>query len=118
MLPSPSQRPDRDLMKDDKTELSYVLKEGKRIGQAFYLVEMATDGRTLCISAYEGEQEKTLELLVNERNHRKLYRDTNGDYNTIAGLLRVEGNKLVIDSLGDESQSPNASMANAMASTM
>ena len=32
-------------------ELQYVLKEGKKIGGAYYLVEMATDGRTLTISA-------------------------------------------------------------------
>merc|ERR1712008_139627 len=41
----------------------YVLKEGRRIGQQFYLVEMATDGRTLTISAYDGDNQQTLELM-------------------------------------------------------
>lgn len=45
-------------------DLKYVLKEGKKIGEAYYLVEMATDGRTLTISAYDGDTQKTLELLV------------------------------------------------------
>merc|ERR1712187_457090 len=73
-----------------------LLKEGKRIGQQYYLVEMATDGRTLAISAYDGDARRTLELLVNEKNHRRLYRDANGDYNLIAEKLRVEGDQLVL----------------------
>lgn len=77
-------------------ELRYVLKEGKKIGEGYYLVEMATDGRTLTISAYDGDSQKTLELLVNEKNHRKLYRDTNGDYSAIAARLRVEGDRLIL----------------------
>lgn len=76
-------------------ELRYVLKEGKRIGERLYLVEMATDGRTLAISAYDGETQQTLELLINERNHRKLFRAT-GDYNAIADKLRVENDQLVL----------------------
>merc|ERR1719428_594922 len=78
-------------------ELRYVLKEGKKIGEGYYLVEMATDGRTLTISAYDGDTQRTLELLVNEKNHRKLYREANGDYSAIASRLRVEGDRLLLD---------------------
>lgn len=78
-------------------ELRYVLKEGKKIGEGYYLVEMATDGRTLTISAYDGDTQRTLELLVNEKNHRKLYREANGDYSSIASRLRVEGDRLLLD---------------------
>lgn len=78
-------------------DLRYVLKEGKRIGGRYYLVEMATDGRTLAVSAYDGDNQRTLELLVNERNHRKLYRDANGDYNAIVEKLKVEGDQLTLD---------------------
>lgn len=78
-------------------ELRYVMKEGKRIGDRYYLVEMATDGRTLAISAYDGDKQQTMELLVNEKNHRRLYREHNGDYNAIAELLRVEGEQLLLD---------------------
>merc|ERR1719298_165060 len=78
-------------------ELRYVLKEGKKIGEGYYLVEMATDGRTMTISAYDGDTQKTLELLVNEKNHRKLYRETNGDYSAIASRLRVEGDRLILE---------------------
>lgn len=78
-------------------DLRYVLKEGKRIGGRYYLVEMATDGRTLAVSAYDGDNQKTLELLVNERNHRKLYREANGDYNAIVEKLRVDGEQLTLD---------------------
>ncbi|CAE8634920.1 unnamed protein product, partial [Polarella glacialis] len=79
----------------------YVLKEGKQISGEFFLVEMATDGRSLAITAYEGDKKReTLELLVSEKNHRQLYRDHNGDYNAIAAKLRVAGAKLVLDHEG------------------
>ncbi|CAE8625070.1 unnamed protein product, partial [Polarella glacialis] len=82
-------------------DLRYVLKEGKQISGEFFLVEMATDGRSLAITAYEGDKKReTLELLVSEKNHRQLYRDHNGDYNAIAAKLRVAGAKLVLDHEG------------------
>merc|ERR1719498_2229041 len=86
-------------------ELRYVLKEGKKIGEGYYLVEMATDGRTMTISAYDGDTQKTLELLVNEKNHRKLYRETNGDYSAIASRLRVDGDRLILDPAGGSAYS-------------
>jgi E3 ubiquitin-protein ligase TRIP12 len=90
----------------DPAELKYVLKEGRHLGKQYYLVEMATDGKMLAISAYDGEQQRTLELLVNEKNHRRLYRDANGDYNIIASKLRVDGEQLVIDSEGSAGGAP------------
>mmetsp|Transcript_10874 Transcript_10874/g.26687 ORF Transcript_10874/g.26687 Transcript_10874/m.26687 type:complete len:315 (+) Transcript_10874:627-1571(+) len=77
-------------------DLKYVLKEGKKIGESYYLVEMATDGRTLTISAYDGDTQKTLELLVNEKNHRRLYRECNGDYSLLANRLHVERDRLIL----------------------
>jgi E3 ubiquitin-protein ligase TRIP12 len=78
-------------------DMRYVLKEGKKLGTTYYLIEMVTDGRTLAISAYDGDAQRTLELLVNEKNHRRLYRECAGDYNLVAERLRVEGGQLVID---------------------
>jgi len=78
-------------------DLRYVLKEGKQLDKRYYLVEMSTDGRTLAISAYDGDSQRNLELIVNERNHRRLYRDTGGDYSAIASKLRVEGGQLVLE---------------------
>lgn len=78
-------------------ELRYVLKQGKSMGDQYYLVEMATDGVTLAISAYDGEQQQNLELVVNERNHRKLYRECKGDYSLIADRLVVDNGALFID---------------------
>jgi len=80
-----------------KDDLRYVLKEGKNLDGQFFLVEMATDGRSLAITAYEATQQRSLELLVSERNHRKLYRDHKGDYNAIAAKLKLSGNELFID---------------------
>jgi E3 ubiquitin-protein ligase TRIP12 len=78
-------------------DLRYVFKEGKKVGNTFYLVEMVTDGRTLAISAYDGDTQRTLELLVSEKNHRRLHREADGDYNLIADRMRVEGGQLVVD---------------------
>jgi hypothetical protein len=77
---------------DDDTK--YVLKEGKRIGETYYLVEMSTDGRTLSISAYDGDTQKSFELVVGEKNHRQLYREAQGDYSLIANKLRVDNDCL------------------------
>lgn len=75
-----------------------VLKEGLRIGETYYLLEMSTDGRTLNVSAYDGETKTSLELIIKEKVHRSLYRECNGDYAQIAAMLRVEGNRLFLAS--------------------
>merc|ERR1712039_1005793 len=79
---------------DAGDDTKYVLKEGKRIGDTYYLVEMSTDGRSLTISAYDGDTQKSYELVVAEKNHRALYREAQGDYSLIANKLRVEGDRL------------------------
>jgi len=76
----------------------FVLKEGLRIGETYYLLEMSTDGRILNVSAYDGESKASLELIIKEKVHRQLYRECNGDYAQIAAMLRVEGSRLVLDS--------------------
>jgi len=82
------------------TDLRYVLKEAQNISGAFYLVEMATDGRNLAITAYDDKAKTTLELLVNEANHRKLYREYKGDYKAIAAKLCLDGDRLFINQEG------------------
>jgi len=81
---------------DADADVNYVLKEGKRIGETYYLVEMSTDGRTLNISAYDGDTQTSLELVVGEKNHRQLYREAQGDYALIANKLQVQDNRLKI----------------------
>merc|ERR1712093_938993 len=87
--------------KEQSDELRYVLKEGKKIGETYFLVEMATDGRTLVISAYDADSRVTRDLIGSEKNHRKLYRDAAGDYNLIAEKLFVDGEQLRIHHLQD-----------------
>jgi len=82
-------------------DVKYVLKEGKRIGETYFLVEMSTDGRTLNISAYDGDTQTSLELVVGEKNHRQLYREAQGDYALIANKLRVEENRLKLKGSGE-----------------
>mmetsp|Transcript_89048 Transcript_89048/g.157739 ORF Transcript_89048/g.157739 Transcript_89048/m.157739 type:complete len:293 (+) Transcript_89048:110-988(+) len=94
-----------------KDDLRYVLKEGKSLNGQYFLVEMATDGRSLAITAYEAQQQKTLELLVSERNHRKLYRDHKGDYAAIAAKLKLAGDELFLDA---DAASPTDSLRQTM----
>jgi len=83
--------------------LKYVLKQGQSLGQKYYLLEMATDGRMLAIHAYDGGQmdgSESLSLVVKEREHRTLYREAHGDYSLIAQKLYVDGGRLCIDQSG------------------
>lgn len=84
-----------DIASDD---VKYVLKEGKRIGEKYYLVEMSTDGRTLSVSAYDGDAQRSYELVIAEKNHRQLYREAQGDYSLIANKLRIDNGKLKLAS--------------------
>eukprot|EP00933_Yihiella_yeosuensis_P046479 TRINITY_DN42005_c0_g1_i1.p1 TRINITY_DN42005_c0_g1~~TRINITY_DN42005_c0_g1_i1.p1 ORF type:complete len:317 (+),score=68.44 TRINITY_DN42005_c0_g1_i1:100-1050(+) len=78
-------------------DMRYVLRQNSQFDGIHYYVEMATDGRSLAITAYDAANKSALELLVNERNHRRLYRDFNGDYSKIAKQLRIEGQQLWMD---------------------
>jgi hypothetical protein len=79
--------------------LRYVLKKAIDIDGTSFLVEMATDGQTLAISAYDSAVQDTLELLVNEENHRQLLAESQSDYGQIALRLRVDSGRLVIRQL-------------------
>jgi len=84
----------------DQDDPKFVLKEGKRIGGTYYLLEFSTDGRVLNISAYDGETGTSLELVVKEKIHRQMYRDVNGDYAAMAARLKVDNNRLILDMSG------------------
>lgn len=76
--------------------LQYVLKEERMIGGINFFIEMATDGQTLAVSAFDKEIEDTLELLVNEDNHRQLLFECDGDYAEISARLNIRDDRLVI----------------------
>jgi len=97
LLEAEERKEEADAQGDE--DLSSVLKEGRKIGDSYYLVEMSTDGRTLTISAYDGDTQQTLELLINEKNHRKLHRECDGDYSQLATRLAVEGDRLLLKPL-------------------
>ena len=48
---------------------------------------------------YDGDTQQTLELLINEKNHRKLHRECDGDYSQLATRLAVEGDRLLLKPL-------------------
>mmetsp|Transcript_41563 Transcript_41563/g.73042 ORF Transcript_41563/g.73042 Transcript_41563/m.73042 type:complete len:479 (-) Transcript_41563:63-1499(-) len=78
-------------------EVKYVLKEGHRIGTTYYLVEMSTRGHALNISAFDGAENVTLDLVLKEKVHRRVFRECNGDYSLLVQRLRVEnGYKLIL----------------------
>ncbi|CAK8987774.1 Sperm axonemal maintenance protein CFAP97D1 (CFAP97 domain-containing protein 1) [Durusdinium trenchii] len=94
--PSTSRAPPKDLA--EGANQKYVLKEGMKLSDTYYLVDMSTDGRNLFVSAYDNSSSTTLELVIKEKLHRQLYRETNGDYRRIADRLKVtEEGKLLLD---------------------
>jgi Hemingway/CFA97 len=69
---------------------SSVHKENK----GSWMLEMCTDGRSLTISASNGL--KTLELLVSEKNHRKLFRETHGNYADLSKRVKISKDAITI----------------------
>lgn len=95
---SPWQAGDR-FDQDAPKALREVLREQMDIGGVSYLLEMATDESILAISAcnLESQVQTTLELVVNELNHKRLLSAAAGDYLQIARGLRVDGDALALD---------------------
>jgi len=95
---SSSDRPRRreDTAEAPAESVAHVLKEGRTLGETYYLIEMATDGRALGVTAYDGETGTTLELVVEERVHRRLFRETSGDYGPLADRLAVRDGRLTL----------------------
>lgn len=87
-----------------KLGVHFVHKEARRLGDTDYLVEMGTDGRALTITAYDGTL--ALELLVNEKMHRRLFREANGDYAVLCKRLVLENGRLAISGLGQSQTAP------------
>lgn len=75
-----------------------VLKEEQMIGNRYYQVEMASDGVQLYISAHDPSTQASMELILKEKAHRKLYREVKGDYSQLAKRLALAdgGQRLVI----------------------
>merc|ERR1712228_467568 len=88
----------------DGANQRYVLKEGMKLSDTYYLVDMSTDGRNLYVSAFDSNSSVTLEVVVKEKTHRKLYREANGDYRKIAQRLKVSSQgRLLLDGVEEES---------------
>lgn len=88
----------------DGANQKYVLKEGMKLNDTYYLVDMSTDGRNLYVSAFDSNISVTLEVVVKEKTHRQLYRETNGDYRKIAQRLKVSPQgRLLLDGVEEES---------------
>lgn len=69
--------------------LACVFTGLRQIGDGDFLVEMTTDGRVLNIAASSVELQKVLDLTINEQQHRRLFRESFGDYQILAQRLRV-----------------------------
>lgn len=88
--PLPPPREDYQEEQQIEDGLKYVAKESRRLGDKYYLIEMATDAAgALHISAYDGEAQEQLELPLKEKAHRRLVRETDGDYAAVASRLTV-----------------------------
>jgi len=85
----------------------FVLKEGRKIGKDYWLIEMSTDGPGLHVTAYNGDTQETLELQIDETQHKQLL-EVNGGYGQLADRLSVEGGSLVITAPASAPARPEA----------
>jgi len=75
----------------------YILSKEMALGCWPHFVEMATDGKVLCISACKLDtKEEVVELVVSEEDHQKLLEAAGGDYKKILRSLRLDGGALVL----------------------
>lgn len=74
----------------------YLVKEGKRIGDVFYLIEVSTDGRNLLVTAFSGQEEDgaSLELLLDSSAHHALRQEIGDDYSKVVDRVRVRKGKI------------------------
>lgn len=89
---------------DQDGEIMQVFQEGRRMNENYYIVEMATDGRSLFIEAMlpeaqdgEMQQQEVLQLTLKEKSHRRLHRELNGDYSLLADRLAVQDGELLLE---------------------
>jgi hypothetical protein len=76
----------------------YLAKEGRRMGDTFYLIEaVTTDGENLCVSAFSGhEAEGELELHFDAHRHRELLKEVQGDYSKLIDRVRIRGGRICL----------------------
>jgi E3 ubiquitin-protein ligase TRIP12 len=89
--------------------VQFVHKETLPLNDRYYLVEIGTDGRAMTITAYDGDTNQTLELLVSEKLHRRIYRECGGSYAQIARKLYLDNGKLAIKHSEANAEAPETS---------
>ena len=76
-----------------ESKLKSLAKEGKRIGEIFYLVEVSTDGESLWISAFSGQEPEGSLVL---RLDKCVADDFGGDYSRLVERVTVKRGRLLI----------------------
>ena len=73
-----------------------LVKDGQRIGETFYLIEVTTDGDDLWISAYSGQEDDAagMEVHLDKEGHSELLKEVRGNYFEILNKIRITSGKL------------------------
>jgi hypothetical protein len=79
-------------------DFKYLAKEGKRIGDTFYLIEVSSDGKGLLVTAFSGQEEdgQSLELFLDAPAHKSLFDEIGGDYSKVVERVRVRKGKIYL----------------------
>jgi hypothetical protein len=89
-----------------------VFKGGVVLLDSPWLVEMRKEGLHLLIAAYRGADEEndevTLELVVEEKEYRRVFRECGGDYEQIAARLDIRNGQLVLRAPATSASAPAA----------
>lgn len=85
-----------------------VFKRGMVLADRQFLVEMRVDGARLLISAYtsaDGE-ERTLDLVLAEKEYRRVFREAGGDYAQVAARLDLGPDGLILRPFATAASAP------------
>lgn len=80
-----------------ETELKSLAKEGKRIADTFYLIEVSTDGEGLWISAFSGQEpEGSLELYMDKKHRESVLKEIDGDFARLIERVTIRKGRLIL----------------------
>lgn len=80
-----------------RSEFRNIAKDGRRIGETFYLIEVSTN-RTggLLVTAFSGQEEdgNELELVLDKDQHEYIVNCFNGDYTKLIDKIRIRNGRI------------------------
>ena len=72
----------------------YLAKEGRRVEDTFYLIEVSTTGSELVISAFSGKEAQDIDIRFSQAEHDRLKAEVAGDYRKLVDRVRIKNGRI------------------------